>query len=373
MQSRYLPLIQGLAEKTAREIHHSFDAEVVRSLSDKFADDAAISSEARDLAGYLANWVKVARLTKWGLLGISLGCLIMGNLLTGFPRLLLTHSSLAGFYLAKKQDRIEKQSAPILGTIARIQAAESAMALTQLWKGKNPALSPVMDVPVVNQSDEIKYFDWSLLEREPDRYPHIGIAGATGDGKTTVATFITKKSGGIIIAVDPHYRPGNYSHCAAIHAKGRKYGEWESALTWELSDLIDGNLDYCSVLKTLESEMDRRYKLYEVGETQFERVEVILDEFNTFIEENPKALECYLKLLREARKVGIRLIFLLQSDSAKDMKLEGRTSARKCLKWVRLGEFAQNHVSSLKDGRLISVISNQEYPMMMDKQPAILQ
>lgn len=373
MQSRYLPLIQSLAEKTAREIHHSFDTEVVRNLSDKFADDAAISSEARDLAGYLVNWIKIARLTKWSLLGLSTLCLLISSNLSGLPRLTLAHSSLAGFYLAKKQDEIEKQSAPIIGTIARIQAAESAMALTQLWKGKKSALSPAIDIPVIPNDSPVEYFDWNLLEREPDRYPHIGIAGATGDGKTTVATFITKKSGGIIIAVDPHYRPGNYSHCAAIHAKGRKYGEWESAITWELSDLIEGNLDYCSVLKTLESEMDRRYKLYEVGETQFDRVECILDEFNTFIEENPKALECYLKLLREARKVGIRLIFLLQSDSAKDMKLEGRTSARKCLKWVRLGEFAQNHVKTLKDERLISVISNQEYPMIMDKQPAILQ
>ena len=372
MQSRYLPLIQGMAEKTAKEIHQSFDAEVVRTLSDKFADDAAISQEAKDLAGYLANWLRVARLTKWSLLGLSTGCLLISSTLYGLPRLTLAHGSLAGFHLAKKQDRIEKQSAPILGTVARIQAAESAMALTQLWKNKTLALSPGEDSQIPVPTEPINYFDWNLLESQPDRYPHIGIAGATGDGKTTVATHITQKSGGIIIAIDPHYRPGNYSHCAGIHAKGRNYGSWDESYAADFSELTQGNLDYCSVLKTLESEMDRRYKLYEVGEVNFPRVEVILDEFNTFIEENPGALESYLKLLREARKVGIRLLFLLQSDSAKDMKLEGRTSARKCLKWVRLGDFANSHANSLKVPAITSLVSSQEYPMMMEGVPAKL-
>jgi hypothetical protein len=372
MQSRYLPLIQGLAEKTAKEIHHSFDAEVVRNLSDKFANDAAISQEAKDLAGYLSNWLKVARLTKWSLLGISLGCLITANLSTGFSRLLLTHSSLAGFYLAKKQDRIEKQSAPILGTIARIQAAESAMALTQLWKNKPLALSPVDESQAINPDTPINYFDWNLLESQPDRFPHIGIAGATGDGKSTVATHITKKSGGLVIAIDPHYRPGNYSHCAGIHAKGRNYGSWDDSIAADFSELTRGNLDYCSVLKTLEKEMDARYKRYEVGDSNFSRIECIMDEFNTFIETNPGALECYLKLLREARKVGIRLLFLLQSDSAKDMRLEGRTSARKCLKWVRLGDFALSHAQSLKDPAIRDLVGTQQYPMMMEGVPAKL-
>ena len=98
MQSRYIPLIQSLAEKTAGQIHRSFDAEVVRSLSDKFADDAAISSEARDLAGYLSNWVKIAKLTKWSLLGLSTGCLVISSTLSGIPRLTLVDSSLAGLF-----------------------------------------------------------------------------------------------------------------------------------------------------------------------------------------------------------------------------------------------------------------------------------
>lgn len=365
---RYLGSIDLLAQKTAGNLHRAFETALLQKFAEKAKGE---NPEAQAIAGYLSRWRQRAKISAWACTGAGAIALALASFSSGsMERLILSHLAIGGAAIASQQRRSAEEIAPVLGVVARLQAYNSVLPLVQVIGGRSPAITTEA-IALPDSLAAPQFFDWEDL-KDGDRYPHIGVAGATGDGKTTVATFITQKSGGTVVAIDPHYRPGNYSHCMAIHAKGRNYGNWDDSLAGDLSALLDGNMDYCSVLKSLEEEMDRRYKLYEVGEVNFDRLEVILDEFNTFIEANPGALECYLKLLREARKVGIRLLFLLQSDLAKDMKLEGRTSARKCLKWLRLGEFAQNYARSLKDEAAIAVVGSQAYPMMMEKQPAKL-
>jgi hypothetical protein len=371
---RYIPYIEKSAQTTAKDIRLIHDSEVVRNLKDYYQNESGYSQDSKDLSDYLALWLRIAKVSKYSLLGVALLSVIGATVSSGLSRATLAGIGLVGVGLSKSQSRVESQSERFLKTLSAINAAQSAAALTRLWEPtRSPQSSPVQTTAELESGEpwQPTFFNWALLENNPDRYPHLGIVGATGDGKTTAIEFLTRLSNSPVISIDPHYCPGNFAHAAAVHAQGRNYGEWEESSAYPLSRLFEGELDYCSVLKSLELEMDNRYKLYEKGEKNFQRLEIILDEFNIFLSINPKCLECYLSLLREARKVGIRLIFSLQGDSAKDMKLVGQTTARNCLKWLRLGEFAKRHAKKQSE-EIYNFVTSQDYPMMFENQLAKL-
>jgi hypothetical protein len=230
-----------------------------------------------------------------------------------------------------------------------------------------PASSPAAD-----ESEAIAFFDWQLIQTKPDKYAHLAIVGGTGDGKTTLTQSLLQFLGEKVIAIDPHWRPGNYPGIPTV-AKGRNYGSYPAdAIAFE--DLLAGaDCSYTEAIATIHAEMDRRYKLVEKGQSVGERYSFIFDEYTTFAGVHPKCSKGeVLSLIREARKVGLRLILLVHSDLLKDFHWQGQGAARKSLRWCRLGEFAKTFAKGQKDEILLSWVESQNYPILVEDMPAIL-
>jgi len=109
------------------------------------------------------------------------------------------------------------------------------------------------------------------------------------------------------------------------------------------------NISACGFMGVLIKEMDRRYQLTPqqtfVGETEPEIV-VILDEFNAWAKHEKELPEITSKLLREARKVKIRLIPLVQGTEVEAMGCKGQGQLREQLTWVQINNKAQEYCSS---------------------------
>jgi hypothetical protein len=234
-----------------------------------------------------------------------------------------------------------------------------------------PAPFPT-SLPPAAVDEAIAYFDWQLIQTKPDKYAHLAIVGGTGDGKSTLTQSLLQFLGEKAIAVDPHWQPGNYPGIPTV-AKGRNYGSYQAdAIAFE--DLVAGaDCSYTVAIATIHAEMDRRYKLLRKGQAVGDRYSFILDEYTTFAGNHPKCSKGeVLDLIREARKVGLRLILLVQSDLLEDFHWQGQGAARKSLRWCRLGEFAETFAKGQKDDALIAWVDNQDYPILVDKTPALL-
>ena len=268
----------------------------------------------------------------------------------------------------------EKKSEEPDQMLQMIQAARLDLFEQLLDRRCHQAYEAAVEVQALLPAQEPqKYFDWSLIQTNPDKYAHLAIVGGTGDGKTTLTEsllqFLDEKS----IAIDPHWKPGNYPGLPTV-AKGRNYGEYPAAPI-PFDDLVSGKEDcsYTEAIATIHQEMDRRYKLLKKGVPVGDRYTFILDEYTTFAGIHSKCSGSeVLSLIREARKVGLRLILIVQSDLLKDFKWEGQGAARKSLRWCRLGEFAATYASSLNDENLKSWVASQDYPILVDKVPAVL-
>ena len=236
--------------------------------------------------------------------------------------------------------------------------------------------APMLPAPMLPAASapmgEPKYFDWQLIQTKPDKYAHLAIVGGTGDGKSTLVQSLLQFLGEKAIAVDPHWQPGNYPGIPTV-AKGRNYGEYP-ANPIPFEQLVrGGDCSYTEAIATIHKEMDRRYKLLQKGQPVGDRYSFILDEYTTFAGTHPKCSKGeVLDLIREARKVELRLILLVQSDLLKDFQWEGQGAARKSLRWCRLGDFATEYAATLKDDFLVQWANSQAYPMFVEKSPAIL-
>lgn len=240
---------------------------------------------------------------------------------------------------------------------------------------------PVMPAPVALPSmlpaasermTEPEYFDWQLIQTKPDKYAHLAIVGGTGDGKSTLVQSLLQFLGEKAIAIDPHWQPGNYPGIPTV-AKGRNYGSYPvDPISFE--ELVRGaDCSYTEAIATIHQEMDRRYKLLRSGQPVGDRYSFILDEYTTFAGTHPKCSGGeVLDLIREARKVGLRLVLIVQSDLLKDFKWEGQGAARKSLRWCRLGDFAREYVGGLKDEKISQWVGAQAYPILVENAPAIL-
>lgn len=230
-------------------------------------------------------------------------------------------------------------------------------------------------LPDNNAPEELNFFDWNLFNADPNKWPHLAIVGGTGDGKSyTTERLVTALDGEILIC-HPHKKPSDYPGYRAIYGGGRNYGDWDNDPSANFDLLLSGNagkVSCASFLKGLEEEMDLRYKRYEQGDESYSTVNVILDELNTTLSKIPAAVDCLKNLLREARKVKIRLLCLLQSDSVKSLKIEGEGVLRHCFRFVRLGEFAVNHARKTKNPILIEWVANQRFPLLVEESPATL-
>ncbi len=227
----------------------------------------------------------------------------------------------------------------------------------------------------------IKLFNWKVINEKPNKYAHFIIVGGTGDGKTFSTKRIIPYLGGKAIICNPHDKPGDFegfpSYCG-----GRNYGDWKQPLPPAqdagkfFKDFLERKIDFeptvCQFIKILEREMNRRYDLYHQGDFSYEMVNIVLDEFCVASGKIAKGVEVVLDLIKEARKVLIRLFLLVKSDQVKTLKIEGQGDLRKSLAYVRLGSFAWEYAHKVGDSNLESWCENQEYPILIDKSPAIL-
>ncbi|MFM7888156.1 MAG: helicase HerA domain-containing protein [Pseudanabaena sp.] len=184
--------------------------------------------------------------------------------------------------------------------------------------------------------------------------PHILVLGETGSGKSTLVKFLVSESSAPAIVLDSHAALDDWQGMNVI-GMGRNY----AAIGQAVSQLV--------------SFMDTRYQARSNGQKQFEPLLVLIDEFPAAAANLGKAFTDNIMLLvREARKVSIRLIILSQGSEVKTLGIEGQGSIRECFAIVSLGKFATDRAKTLKDAQVKSFIDSAQYPAMLDDLPCEL-
>jgi len=188
--------------------------------------------------------------------------------------------------------------------------------------------------------------------REALKKPHMMILGETGSGKSVLCKYFASELKIPCIALDPHASPHDWQG-AKVVGQGRDY----QAIGDELAKLVEL--------------MDARYKQRDQGVSQFAPLGVILDEFPAVASELGKAATNPVKLIvREARKVNIKLILLAQGSEVKTLGIEGEGSLRESFAVVSLGKFATDRAKTIKDKVMIEAIAQQKRPAMIDDLPS---
>lgn len=378
---RYAPVAKNLASNIAGDIHQVLELEVTRQLSQKIASDAGVTAFGARLGDFVRRFHWQSRIIKWATIGNVFICVFasVDFRLNPYARILLLSSGAGSILVAKNLHQSARSSLAIASTLSQIEAAEAMAKLSQITKPVSVVSYPVPASPKLTEptqeplEPELKLFDWKLLETKPDKYPHLAIVGSTGDGKTYTAESLCKKvfSSARNLVLAPHAKPTDWKGFE-VFCQGRNYGSWEDEAA-EIRSLKAGQkISVASIIRGLELEMDRRYKLYEAGDENYQPINVIWDETLAALDLIEELAEPMRRLLREARKVRIRLIMLLQDDSVVSLKIQGQGNARKNLTYLRLGEFATDYARKLRDEKLIQWLSSQEYPCMVEKMGAVI-
>lgn len=336
------------------------------------------------------------RIKCYGNLSLSLIALILGISIKHYPGINLNtiakfqaFLACAGFAVKANASAFElgklwkyrqirgKAEVDLFGRQLEVLVNSRILQLSHLEAAKLPTAKPTAPQPEEPQAqieaEESPFFDWDNFDKYPNKYPHIIEIGGTGDGKSYLAEYLAKKLSGLIIVSHPHRKPSDYVGIDSIHCGGRNYGDWkkDKAITFEsLLNPCGQKISFASFIKTVNEEMDRRYKLYEQGIEDYPQVNIVLDELNTCLAKVPKSVDILKELIREARKVKIRLFCLLQSDSVKSMKIEGEGDIRECFRYVRLGGFAKAYAKKLHPA-IKDWCDSVEYPILVEDCPAI--
>lgn len=184
--------------------------------------------------------------------------------------------------------------------------------------------------------------------------PHVLVLGETGAGKSTLVKFLVSYAAAPSIVLDSHAAPDDWQGMNVI-GMGRNY----RAIGETVSQLVNF--------------MDERYQARSQGQKQFEPLLVLIDEFPAAAANLGKSFTDNIMLLvREARKVSIRLIILSQGSEVKTLGIEGQGSIRECFAIVSIGKFAVERAKSLKDAQVKQFIESAQYPAMLDDLPCEL-
>lgn len=186
-----------------------------------------------------------------------------------------------------------------------------------------------------------------------DQTPHLMIAGRTNAGKTTLATAVLServKANELLCVLDPHDQPGKWFGISAIGG-GRDYEAIFAALAGILA------------------EMDRRYERYNVGESSFERLTVLIDEVPAIVLHDKKRwAEFVSQLGSEARKVNMSMILLTQSPLVRDIEIS--SVMRNNFARVALGDQASSLLREESDRTrrqaLDDLLAGQSHPAAME-------
>jgi hypothetical protein len=318
-----------------------------------------------------AQRVAVDRLRCWG--AIAGGCLaVTAAVYARHPlsQAVLGAGALGAGVYAQAIDRRVRLGGQLMESTDRIAMEAIARAYQQAL---SPAqLQQAIALPAATQA--IEPFDWGLFNTAPDTYAHLAIVGPTGSGKSTLAEILCTMLGGITIAIAPHRKPGDFAALGdRVYAGGRNIGsKGDSAADFD--ELLAGNAGKVSAVaavKAIAVEMERRYQLYDQGADCGALVNVIWDETIACLDSVPELTQPLLQLLREARKVRLRLIVLPQDDAVKSLKIEGQGAARANLTYVRLGKVAIAHSKALSPD-VAAWVASQGRPCLVEDQPAIV-
>ncbi|MDJ0518891.1 MAG: hypothetical protein QNJ74_22415 [Trichodesmium sp. MO_231.B1] len=271
---------------------------------------------------------------------------------------------------AYRLSRVNKK----LATYSQVTEEEGLIQFRQSLKS---AVTTPLQLPQTTQK-QLQPFDWQLFNTQPEKYPHLFIVGGTGDGKSYTAEAICYILDGETIVIHPHQKPGDFQDFPC-YCGGRKYGSWNQDKLTENDDfnkLLTGEkypgLTCAKAVKLIHKEMDARYKMYEQGVENYPTVNIIMDEYNTTIDVVPEIASTMNSLIREARKVKLRLILLIQSDLVDDLGIKGKGAIRKCFRFVRLGEFAKEYAKKINDDSKKGWIDRQKYPLLVGDDIAVL-
>ena len=196
------------------------------------------------------------------------------------------------------------------------------------------------------QNITIKFFDFTRLRTEPDKFAHLRVIGGTGIGKTTFVDWLLDTLGGERFVITPKKKSWNWVGL-------KVYGLWFDY------EIIRAKLQW------IHAEMYRRYPLMEQGET-FEITNFVVDEWrliNTNVkaikerdpetkqvkEIAPSAKAMMKDIITVARESALRLIALAQGENVASWGFEGESDLEECFTDIRLGEFAIDYAKSLRN------------------------
>lgn len=311
------------------------------------SDSRYVAHSTADAVSQVENLFKL-RLGSWGLLAVSLG--LVGSGMTTPVLAAKAFFALGAAITSTMSKKMSTEADNRDDSFRDIQTHHRAMVQGGLLDLFNTA--PLPTVPDAN----VSLFDWSQIAKDPDNYPHFCILGETGSGKSTLAEWLVVMAapqGSIRIAIAPHgVKKGSrrdWQGFDVIQGSGRSYGEPPTKETEgepipEWTEVIaGGNFSCYQTLYALLAEMTRRYQMREQGDHSFESqpVEVYIDEIPAIYGALGKAFTSAIRpLLLEARKVRIRLYLLTQGEQVKMLGLEGQSSIRDSMVFIRLNRFA---------------------------------
>lgn len=218
--------------------------------------------------------------------------------------------------------------------------SEQAALQATAFRPASMQQNQLMESAETTEAKSPELFDWNRFNTERDDFPHIIIAGKTGGGKSYLAEYLASLFEGFTIAVSPHWKKGDFTSADLVIGWGRNTGG-AAQFEHSFADILTGDFTVSvgGFMYALLQEMDRRYQLDPVTQEYVgandPEIVVILDEFNLYA--NMDGLPIITKqLLREARKVRIRLIPLVQGTEVKALGVEGEGQLREQLTFIRV-------------------------------------
>lgn len=168
-----------------------------------------------------------------------------------------------------------------------------------------------------------------------DRAERVLVKGPSDSGKSTLFCNVAARTGGDVIVIDPHYKPGIWPENCQIVGKGRNHEEISRFLDW------------------LSSELDRRYKLRATGNEDYGMLTVIVDEWMSISNKCDNATDVITEMITESRKSKMRLFIGSHSDQVEALGIRGQGKLREGLLIVRLyyDQFTQEHSATYDYGR----------------------
>ena len=345
LANRYAHNLGALANKIAKQIHHSLDAEVVKQLGTEIQKEYNLSEESWQLAGRLRQWYRRADKTVLltGIISVtSLNVFLISRNLT--VKLTVIHTAFLSSWIAVEQRKTRRETALIANTLSLIESAQIASELVRVVK-------PVKMVETVQKATEslpvselkpTEVTEWKVpqfdLNQVLGEATGIGLLGNSGSGKSCVAKLIAGALPNYQkLVLDPHDDPAN--------------SNWEGLLVITDYQLIAEQLE---LLLDLLTNRDRTPLLIICDEWPAVRLWCkqrglsIADDF-------------LIRYGSEARKFDKLPLFCSQSGNTKALGLEGLGDFLENFMLIRLNKIARKYAKNLPDQTILQALNSTAY------------